>query len=94
MQLLKTAVQEAELVTVNEVSATFLPQGLSAVLILAESHVALHVWSESRKATVDIHVCDYQQDNFAKAEKLAALLAKVLTGCSDRTQWSYTTISG
>lgn len=56
--LLKTAVQAADLTFAGEATATFAPQGTSAVLILEESHVAIHVWTEHRKVTVDIHVCD------------------------------------
>ncbi len=93
LQLLQSTVQEAGLTAVAEASATFSPQGVSAVLLLEESHVALHLWAECHKATVDLHVCDYQQDNYAKAQKLAVLLAKTLTG-SDRAQWHYSEIIG
>jgi len=94
VQLLKNAVQAVGLVSVSEATATFTPHGVSAVLILAESHVALHIWPERRRATVDIHICDYQQDNGPKAEKLAALLAEAITGSHDRTRWSQVTIVG
>lgn len=93
LHLLKSTVQTAGLIAVAEATATFSPQGISAVLLLEESHVALHLWSECRKATVDIHVCDYQQDNYFKAEKLATLLAIAITG-SDRAQWHYAEITG
>lgn len=93
LQLLQTTVQTAGLTTVAEATATFSPQGVSVVILLEESHVALHVWTEYCKATVDIHVCDYQQDNYAKAQKLAVLLASALTD-SDRAQWHYSEITG
>lgn len=65
---------QAGLTAVNEASFQFQPQGVSAVLLLEESHVALHFWPEKGKITVDIHICDFQQDNQPKAEKLAHLL--------------------
>ncbi|MBC7971327.1 MAG: S-adenosylmethionine decarboxylase [Verrucomicrobia bacterium] len=98
LELLNRIVQAAGLNAVAEASATFSPQGISAVLLLEESHVALHIWSECRKATVDIHVCDYQQDNRLKAEKLADLLAVALTDgdCtnSKRAQWHSLEVMG
>ncbi|UBF29254.1 S-adenosylmethionine decarboxylase [Kovacikia minuta CCNUW1] len=94
LELLQTAVQEAGLTSVAKAAATFEPQGVSTVLILEESHVALHVWTESCKIAVDIHVCDYHQNNLLKAEKLAELLALRLTGRCDRSQWSYLSAKG
>jgi S-adenosylmethionine decarboxylase len=73
---------------VSQASATFHPQGVSVVVILEESHVALHVWTECHKATVDIHVCDYSQDNYSKAKALAEQLTVWIAG-SDRPQWHY-----
>jgi S-adenosylmethionine/arginine decarboxylase-like enzyme len=89
MTRLKKAVQAADLTFVGEATADFTPQGASAVLILAESHVAIHVWAEHCKVTVDIHVCDYQQDNLPKAEQLAELLTEIFGTPSDRPQWHY-----
>lgn len=71
---LKHAVKLAGLTAVSEAAFTFQPQGVSAVLLLEESHVAIHFWPEKSKITVDIHICDFYQDNKLKAEKLAYLL--------------------
>lgn len=76
---LKHVVGLAGLTPVNEAAFTFQPQGVSAVLLLAESHVAIHFWPEKGKITVDIHICDFHQDNKPKAEKLAQLLALELS---------------
>ena len=35
----------------------YLPQGLSGVLILAESHLAVHTWPERDFAAVDLFTC-------------------------------------
>lgn len=87
LQVMKAAIQQATLSMVGELAFTFQPQGVSAVLLLEESHVALHFWPEKGKVTVDIHVCDYQQDNLGKAEKLAQALTQKITGQCDRDQW-------
>lgn len=94
VEMIKRAVDQAGLRAVTEATATFYPQGLSAVLVLEESHVALHVWPECRKIAVDIHVCDYQQDNRLKAERLAEVLALTMADGCTRTQWNYLFTAG
>ncbi len=76
---LRQAVHAAGLTIVNETAFTFQPQGVSAVLLLAESHVAIHFWPEKGKITVDIHICDFHQDNQPKARHLADRLAACLS---------------
>ncbi len=78
--LLRSCVQLAGFNADEELATTFEPQGASVVLILEESHVELHIWTESSKIAADIHVCDYHQDNFLKAKKLSELLAIALVG--------------
>lgn len=79
LSCLRQVVNQAGLTAVNETSFQFQPQGVSAVLLLEESHVALHFWPEKGKITVDIHICDFHQDNHPKAEKLAHLLEQALS---------------
>lgn len=89
IKVLKIAVKSAELKSVGELSYSFQPQGISAILLLEESHVALHFWTEEGKVTIDIHVCDYHQDNRAKAEILAQELTWQFTGNSSTENWQY-----
>ncbi len=35
----------------------FTPQGVSGVLIIAESHISIHTWPEYRFAAVDVFTC-------------------------------------
>ncbi len=84
---LKQVVQQAGLTVVGELAFTFQPQGISAIVLLEESHVALHFWTEKGKITVDIHVCDFQANNKPKAEKLAHLLALEISEASG--SWHY-----
>jgi S-adenosylmethionine decarboxylase len=35
----------------------FTPQGVTGVLILAESHLAIHTWPEHRFAALDLFLC-------------------------------------
>lgn len=88
---LKRIVSLAGLTAVTEAAFTFQPQGVSAVVLLAESHVAIHFWPEKGKITVDIHICDFHQDNQPKAEKLAHLLA--LEFSQSPAQWHSLSVS-
>lgn len=44
--------------------------GVTGVVLLAESHVALHTWPELGNVTLDVYVCNFSGDNSAKAEQL------------------------
>lgn len=38
-------------------SHKFEPQGVTAILLLSESHISIHTWPEKRFATCDIFTC-------------------------------------
>lgn len=44
--------------------------GLTGVLLLAESHLAVHTWPEHGTVTLDVFVCNLVHDNSHKAERL------------------------
>ena len=46
------------------------PQGITGVVLLAESHVAVHTWPERGAVTLDVYVCNFEADNSARAEVL------------------------
>ena len=87
LHLLQSVVGQVGLTMVGELAFTFQPQGVSAIALLAESHVALHFWPEKGKVTIDIHVCDFEQGNQVKAEQLAQLLSLRITGESSVEHW-------
>jgi S-adenosylmethionine decarboxylase len=50
--------------------------GVTATLLLAESHLCVHTWPEQSAVTLDVYVCNFGADHSAKAQVLmAALLA-------------------
>lgn len=52
------------------------PGGVTATVLLAESHLCVHTWPEQRGATLDVYVCNLGADHSAKAHALlSALLA-------------------
>lgn len=50
------------------------PTGITGVVLLAESHLAVHTWPEIEAATLDVYVCNLVADNSARAEVLMATL--------------------
>ena len=50
------------------------PGGVTGAVLLAESHIALHTWPERAGVTLDVYVCNYGQDNSARAESLLSRL--------------------
>lgn len=41
----------------NTISHQFEPHGITAVTLLAESHISIHTWPEEGKAVCDIFTC-------------------------------------
>jgi S-adenosylmethionine decarboxylase proenzyme len=50
------------------------PAGITGVVLLAESHLAVHTWPEIEAATLDVYVCTHGADNSARAEALLSAL--------------------
>jgi S-adenosylmethionine decarboxylase len=80
--LCRSAVAASALQGVAELFHRFDPadaqSGITGVILLAESHLAVHTWPELGGVTLDVYVCNYGDDNSAKAEALmAALLASL-----------------
>ena len=55
--ILHDAAQTAGLTAVSSAHHQFEPQGLSAVIILSESHIAAHTWPESGTGYVTLTSC-------------------------------------
>jgi S-adenosylmethionine decarboxylase len=46
------------------------PGGVTGVVLLAESHLAVHTWPELGAVTLDVYVCNFGADNSARAHRL------------------------
>jgi S-adenosylmethionine decarboxylase proenzyme len=69
------AVRQAGLQPVGELFHRFpAPGGITGVVLLAESHLAVHTWPELGAVTLDVYVCNLGGDNSARAEWLLATL--------------------
>lgn len=61
------------------------PGGVTATILLAESHLCVHTWPEQRAVTLDVYVCNFGADHSAKAHALLdALLALFQPTTADR----------
>jgi S-adenosylmethionine decarboxylase proenzyme len=54
------------------------PGGVTGVLLLAESHLAIHTWPEKNAVTLDVYVCNIAADNSSRAQTLLANLIAIL----------------
>jgi len=71
---LRGAVEQGMATLLHEVSHKFHPQGVTALALIAESHVAIHTWPEVGYAAVDVFTCGDR----ASAEKACEYLAQAL----------------
>jgi spermidine synthase/S-adenosylmethionine decarboxylase len=46
------------------------PAGVTGTVVLAESHLAVHTWPEVGGVTLDVYVCNFSDDNSARAQAL------------------------
>jgi len=76
-QLCQAAVANAGLTMVGDFFHGFgTGSGVTGVVVLAESHLAIHTWPETHYVTLDVFVCNYHQDNASNARSLfEALIA-------------------
>lgn len=69
------AVRRSGLQVVNQLFHTFPATtqgagGVTATVLLAESHLCVHTWPELKAVTLDVYVCNFGADHSAKAHTL------------------------
>ena len=83
-RLLDRCVQEvsaAGLQAVNQLAHSFPatgqgPGGVTATVLLAESHLCVHTWPEQKAVTLDVYVCNFGGNHSAKARALMQALVE------------------
>ena len=84
------AVQSAGLQAVAQLAHAFAPtalgpSGVTATVLLAESHLCVHTWPEQQAVTLDVYVCNFGGDHSLKAHALMdALIALFEPGQTHR----------
>lgn len=76
------AVDDAGLQAVAQLFHTFPatahgPGGVTATVLLAESHLCVHTWPETGAVTLDVYVCNFGGDHSAKAHALLQALLRL-----------------
>lgn len=70
----RSAVADVGLQAVGELFHTFAgpdgPAGVTATILLAESHLCVHTWPELGAVTLDVYVCNFGGDHSARATAL------------------------
>jgi len=61
--------------------------GVTGVVVLAESHVSIHTWPERENfVNIDVFVCNVTQDNTGKAKAVYEKMKEMLNPESEDTQ--------
>ncbi|MGH8704488.1 MAG: polyamine aminopropyltransferase [Burkholderiales bacterium] len=63
-------VRDAGLTVMDTNFRQFEGGGFTGIVLLAESHLAIHTWPERQGLTLDVYVCNYSADNSDKARRL------------------------
>ena len=71
---LNNAAKLANATVLNLISNKFEPQGITAIALLAESHISIHTWPEAQYSAVDIFTCGQNM----KPDKSCKYLMKAL----------------
>ena len=72
--LLLDVAHDISATVIDETIHQFSPQGVSGVIAIAESHIAIHTWPEHAYAAVDIFTCGETMDARSAVETLVERL--------------------
>lgn len=85
---MRRAAEAAGATVIQAVFHRYAPQGVTGVLVLAESHISVHTWPESGYAAVDFFTCgscDPEAAHAVLADAFEARRSEVLV--VDRGRW-------
>ncbi len=71
------SINRSGLTILGDLFHEFVGGGVTGTVVLAESHLAVHTWPELQSVTLDVYVCNYTQDNSAKARQVVADLMEL-----------------
>lgn len=73
-EYLKEAVRKSGATIVRSVFHRYNPQGISGVVVIAESHLSIHTWPEYGYAAVDFFTCGNSVDPYKAHEHMKKML--------------------
>ncbi|PZR57482.1 MAG: adenosylmethionine decarboxylase [Candidatus Meridianibacter frigidus] len=68
---LKQAARKSKATIMETAFHRFFPQGVSGVVVLAESHISIHTWPETGYAAMDFYTCGDHTDPWLACEYAA-----------------------
>ena len=71
---LNRAAKLAKATVLNLISNKFEPQGVTAIALLAESHISIHTWPESNYSAIDIFTCGQNMEPEVASQYLIDVL--------------------
>ena len=77
------AVQKSGATIVRSVFHQYAPQGVSGVVVIAESHMSIHTWPEYNYAAVDFFTCGQTVDPYLAHEYLREMLGSTGANVSE-----------
>lgn len=91
--ILREAIRRSGATILHETAHEFSPQGVSVVVVLAESHAAIHTWPEHGYASLDVFTCgdtvepwaieQYVQEQFKAGQVFSAELKRGLIAATE-----------
>ncbi len=69
-KILAAAVKKANNTPLEVIIHKFQPQGMTGIVLLAESHIAIHTWPEFNYIALDIYTCGNKANPFKALEYL------------------------
>jgi len=76
--ILKESARRSKATVVETVFHRYNPQGLSGIVVIAESHISIHTWPEYNYAAIDCFTCGTSVDPMK-----ALLYIKEAFGCNE-----------
>ena len=87
LSLVESSMKEAAVAAgstiVDTVFRRFAPHGISGVVVIAESHLAIHTWPEYGYAAVDLFTCGENVDPWAAHDHLLETLSARDSECKE-----------
>ena len=76
-QSMRKAVKNSGATIIDSTFHHFSPQGVSGVIVIAESHMAMHTWPEHGYAAVDFFTCGNRVDPYKALDYMNKILNPV-----------------
>jgi len=73
--MMNNAARASNATIIKSVFHQFSPQGVTGVIVVAESHLAIHTWPENGYAAVDFFTCNVEMDYLKTYDLIAKNLA-------------------